>query len=106
MPLTGQGSMPGAPNTVRVFLCSTYSDLVQEREAVLQTLQNLELEHKSMEHFGARSERPIDVCLEEVRKSNIVVVIVGHKYGSLVEGRGVSFTETEYQEAKQKYVLV
>ncbi len=39
-----------------------------------------------MEFFGARPGRPIDVCLEEVRKSDLLVVIVGLKYGSLPSG--------------------
>lgn len=86
-------------STVRVFLCSTYADLVGERTAVLATLEALQLQHKSMEHFGARSQRPIEACLEEVARANIIVVVVGYKYGSLVPGRSMSFTEAEYREA-------
>jgi hypothetical protein len=51
-----------------------------------------------MEFFGARPGRPLDTCLAEVRKSNVVVVIVGHKYGSLVPNGTISFSEAEYQE--------
>jgi uncharacterized protein YjbI with pentapeptide repeats len=51
-----------------------------------------------MELFGARSEAPIEVCLEEVRKSDVLIVIVGHRYGSTVPGRNLSFTETEYND--------
>jgi hypothetical protein len=51
-----------------------------------------------MEFFGARANRPIQTCLQEVRRSNILVVIVGHRYGSLVPEMGVSFSEAEYNE--------
>jgi hypothetical protein len=34
-----------------------------------------------------------------VRSSRIVVVIVGHRYGTLVPGLEISFSEAEYQEA-------
>jgi hypothetical protein len=51
-----------------------------------------------MEFFGARSERPIETCLAEVRRSNVLVVIVGHRYGSIVPEMGISFTEAEYNE--------
>ena len=52
-----------------------------------------------MEFFGARAEAPIETCLEEVRRSDVVVVIVGLRYGSLVPGCDVSFSEAEYNEA-------
>jgi len=55
--------------------------------------------HQSMEFFGARPERPIETCLDEVRKSQVLVVIVGGRYGSLVPNWGISYSEAEYQEA-------
>jgi Domain of unknown function (DUF4062) len=66
-----------------VFVCSTFDDLEQEREAVLDAIRRVKQRHSAMEFFGARAERPIDVCLDEVRKSDLLVVIVGEKYGSL-----------------------
>lgn len=83
---------------MKVFLCSTYTDLVDERQAVLAAIRELKLQHESMEFFGAKPDRPIDACLAEVAKSNVLVVIVGHKYGSLVPGKSISFSEAEYQE--------
>jgi hypothetical protein len=41
----------------------------------------------------------IETCLSEVRDSDIVVVIVGNRYGSLVPGGDISYSEAEYQEA-------
>ena len=84
-----------------VFVCGTYSDLSEERGAVLDAIQRLQLQHDSMELFGARPGRPIDTCLNEVRQSDIVVVIVGKKYGSLVPEQGISFSEAEYTEAQR-----
>jgi hypothetical protein len=52
-----------------------------------------------MEFFGARTEAPVDICLEEVRRSDVIVIIVGLRYGSLVPGTDVSFSEAEYNEA-------
>ena len=51
-----------------------------------------------MEFFGARPGRPIDVCLDEVRDSDLLVVIVGLKYGSLPPDMGVSYSQAEYEE--------
>lgn len=57
------------PQGVRVFLCSTYEDLVDERKAVLGSLDNLRLAHESMEYFGARPSPAIDACLAEVARA-------------------------------------
>jgi hypothetical protein len=89
------------PTTFTVFVCSTFSDLSKEREAVLDSIRRLKLSYEAMEFFGARSERAIETCLEEVRSSDIVIVIVGHTYGSLVPGSEISYSESEYQEARR-----
>jgi len=85
-------------SSLTAFLCSTYSDLADEREAVLDAIRKLQIQHDAMEFFGARTHQPIETCLEEVRRSDVLVVVVGHRYGSLVPERGVSFSEAEYTE--------
>jgi Domain of unknown function (DUF4062) len=50
-----------------------------------------------MEYFGARDSRPLEVCQEEVRQSDLLVVIVGHRYGTIAPGHEVSFSEAEYR---------
>lgn len=81
-----------------VFVCSTFSDLSQEREGVLDAIQRLKLQHDSMEFFGARAEQPIETCQQEVRASDVLVVIVGHRYGSIVPDLGISYSQAEYDE--------
>jgi hypothetical protein len=81
-----------------IFLCSTFADLSEEREQVLDAIRRLQLKHDSMEYFGARAERPIETCLDEVRRSDVLVVIVGHRYGSMVPGLDISYSEAEYAE--------
>lgn len=81
-----------------VFLCSTFADLAPERGAVLDAVRKLQLQHDSMEFFGARPGLPIETCLAEVRRSHVLVVIVGHRYGTIVPNLGVSFSEAEYEE--------
>jgi hypothetical protein len=81
-----------------IGVCSTFSDLSQEREAVLDAIRRLKLQHDSMEFLGARAEQPIEICLEEVRASDVLVVIVSHRYGSIVPELGISYSEAEYSE--------
>jgi hypothetical protein len=82
-----------------VFVCSTFDDLEQEREAVLDAIRRVQSRHNAMEFFGARPGRPIEVCLDEVRKSDPFVVIVGLKYGSLPPGMEISYSQAEYVES-------
>ena len=83
---------------LRVFVCGTQIDLAEERDGVLDAIRKLRLQHDSMEFFGARADQPIETCLDEVRRSDVLVVMVGHLYGSLVPDREISFTEAEYEE--------
>ena len=91
-----------------VFVCSTFSDLSQEREGVLDAIHRVKLQHDSMEFFGARAEQAIETCLREVRASDVLVVIVGHRYGSIVPDLGISYSEAEYAEGfrREKPCLV
>ena len=63
----------------------------EEREGVLDAIRRLKLQHDSMDFFGARAEQPIETCLQEVRASDVLVVIVGHRYGSIVPERNFLF---------------
>jgi Domain of unknown function (DUF4062) len=50
--------------SLTVFVCGTHSDLADERNAVLEAIRRLQLQHDSMEYFGARTDAPIETCLK------------------------------------------
>jgi len=52
-----------------------------------------------MESFGAQADPALDVCLRELRKSDVVVLIVGPRYGSVLP-QGISYTQAEFREAR------
>ena len=85
-----------------VFVCSTFDDLVEERDGVLDAIRRVQQRHNAMEFFGARAGQPIEICLDEVRKSDLLVVIVGLKYGSLAPGLGISYSQAEYEEGDRR----
>jgi uncharacterized protein YjbI with pentapeptide repeats len=96
-----QSSTAATQPGLRAFICSTYQDLSNERSAVVETIKKLRLGSGAMEFFGAKPGSPIESCLDEVRRSDLLIVIIGHLYGSLVPDRRISFTEAEYQEAQR-----
>lgn len=90
----------------RVFISSTFSDLVPERKAVDQAIDDLNmfLGRSGIGLLaidlqqGAAPRPPLGVCLEEVRRSDIIVSIIGFRYGS-TDSDGISFSEHEFDEA-------
>ena len=85
----------------RVFLSSTFSDLTTHREAVQRAIRQLGAIDVSMEHFGARDERPVDECVRLVREeSDIFVGIYAHRYGYVPDGTDTSISELEYNAAQ------
>lgn len=84
----------------RVFLSSTFSDLADYRKAVQSAIRQLGALDVSMEHFGARDERPLDECVRLVtQESDLFVGIYAHKYGFIPDGSQISISEMEYKAA-------
>lgn len=90
----------------RIFVSSTKEDLIPYREAVETVLTGMEHIPLGVEYFVSSPDSPIDVCLATVRRSQLYIVIVGMRYGSIEEGSGKSFTELEYDEAVKNKIPV
>jgi hypothetical protein len=59
------------------------------------------------EEFGARPDSPQIACLQGVRESDLVVLILGARYGAVQPASGLSPTHEEFREARErKPVLV
>jgi hypothetical protein len=54
------------------------------------------------EDFGAKPDSPQNACLEGVRSSDLVVLILGERYGAVQGASGVSPTHEEFNEAKNR----
>src|SRR5258708_21152410 len=86
----------------RVFLSSTFSDLIDYRKSVQEAIRQFGAMDVSMEHFGARDERPADECVRLVKKeSDLFVGIYAHRYGYIPDGSDVSISELEYRAASE-----
>jgi Domain of unknown function (DUF4062) len=85
---------------LKVFLSSTFRDLPEEREAVLHALQKKQMSTRAMEHFLATATTPRETALEELRKCDVTILVVGFKAGSLLPGgSGSTYTSSEYDES-------
>src|SRR4051794_437324 len=84
---------------MRVFLSSTFLDLVEEREAVLRALQRKHSSTLAMEYFLASPTTPCETALENLRNSDVMILVIGFKAGTLLpDGSGSTYTSAEYAE--------
>ena len=87
---------------MRVFVSSTVVDLEAFRSAAIGALQRAELSAAGVELFHTSETGTAQKCIDEVRKADLYVLIVGYRYGTLVPGHDVSYTELEYRTALEE----
>jgi hypothetical protein len=82
----------------QIFISSTFKDLIEERQAILKAV--LELDHMpaGMELFPASDDTAWRLIRDVIDASDYYIVVVGGRYGSLDEG-GIGYTEKEYEYA-------
>ena len=88
-------------NFMKVFLSSTYIDLVEHRKAAHDALEQLGLHVIWMEAFGARPVESTKACLDEIEDCELFVGIYAHRYGHIPDGKDTSITEQEFDHAQR-----
>lgn len=84
---------------MKIFISSLISGLEPVRAAARAAVTTLRHEPIMAEDFGARPTSPQITCLQGVRSADLVLLILGERYGS-VQPSGVSPTHEEFLEAK------
>jgi hypothetical protein len=90
----------------KVFVSSTYSDLIPYRDVVQKVIRQAGAVAVGMEDLGARDDPPLRECLAVVEESDVFVGIYAHRYGFIPDGLQISITEAEYQHAISKSLPV
>lgn len=89
----------------QVFISSTYTDLRDEREIVMQTLMKMGCIPAGMELFPAADEEQLEFIKKVIDDCDYYIIIIGGRYGSTTE-EGLSYTEKEYDYAIEKGIKV
>lgn len=89
----------------QVFVSSTFSDLIKEREKVSKTILALGCIVAGMELFPASNKEQFEYIKHIIDESDYYVLILGGRYGSLSED-GISYTEKEFDYAKEKGIPI
>jgi hypothetical protein len=85
----------------QVFVSSTFADLQDERQEVMQALLELDCIPAGMELFPAANEDQWTLIKKVIDDCDYYIVIVAGRYGSLGT-TGQSYTEMEYRYALDK----
>lgn len=89
----------------QVFVSSTYADLKQERQHVLQALMEMDCIPAGMELFPAADEEQWEFIKKVIDDCDYYLLIIGGRYGSTTSD-GISYTEKEFDYAVEKGLKV
>jgi hypothetical protein len=84
---------------LQVFVSSTFEDLVSERQAAVSAILKTGHIPAGMELFTAGDQSQMTTIQRWIDESDVYMLILGGRYGSVEESSGVSYTELEYDYA-------
>ena len=84
---------------LQIFVSSTFTDLLEERQAAVQAILRAGNIPAGMELFSAGNKSQLDTIKKWIEESDIYVLILGGRYGSLETESQLSYTEIEYKYA-------
>lgn len=86
----------------QIFISSTFTDLIEERQAAVEAILKKGHIPAGMELFTAGDKSQWDVIKRWIDDSDIYLLILGGRYGSIDKSTGLSYTEMEYNYALEK----
>ncbi len=86
----------------QVFVSSTYEDLLDERQAAVEAILKFGHIPAGMELFAAGSQSQMEVIREWIDESDIFLLILGGRYGSIDPKTNKSYIELEYEYAIER----
>ncbi len=90
----------------QVFISSTYLDLKEERQAAVEAILDAGHIPAGMELFKAGNESQLKTINRWIDESDIYMLILGGRYGSIEENSGKSYTHLEYEYALEKGIPI
>lgn len=90
----------------QIFISSTFKDLQEERQSVLNAILKLNQFPAGMEIFPAVDDTAWGHIEKVIKDSDYYVLIIGGKYGSIEASSGISYTEKEYDYAVSQGIPV
>jgi hypothetical protein len=86
---------------VQIFVSSTFTDLREERQAAVEAILSSGHIPAGMELFSAGDESQMTVIKRWIDESDIYLLILGGRYGSIESASKKSYTHLEFEYALQ-----
>ncbi|MED4676791.1 DUF4062 domain-containing protein [Bacillus nitratireducens] len=87
---------------LQIFISSTYIDLKDERQAAVEAILDAGHIPAGMELFKAGNEDQLKTIKRWIDESDVYLLILGGRYGSVEPESGKSYTHLEYEYALEK----
>lgn len=87
---------------LQVFVSSTFSDLIPERQAAVEAILTAGHIPAGMELFTSGDESQMEVIKQWIDESDVYLLILGGRYGSVEPTSNKSYTQLEYEYAIEK----
>ena len=84
---------------LQIFVSSTYLDLTQERQKAVEGILRSKHIPAGMELFAPSNKTQWDIIQEWIKNSDLLLLIIGGRYGSIEPESGKSYTHLEYEFA-------
>lgn len=91
---------------MKVFISSLIAGFEPMRAAARSAVVTLRHEPVMAEDFGAAPHSPQIACLNGLRSSDVVVLVLGDRYGTVQGTSGLSATHEEYREARGRKPVI
>ena len=98
--------MKGSDTRFQIFISSTFKDLAEQRKQAIEVIFENGHIPIALENFFAANESDLNVIKKAISDSQIYILILGHRYGELIPGEEISFTELEYNLAEENGLTI
>ena len=85
----------------QVFISATYKDMTDERREAVDTIRRTHNIPVDMEQFPSGNRRSWDIIKQWIDESDIYLLILGGRYGTVNPDTGKSYTHMEFEYAIQ-----
>lgn len=91
---------------MQIFISSTYTDMLEERQATVQAVLNANHIPAGMELFKAGNESQLQTIFRWIDECDLFLLLLGGRYGSIEPTSKKSYIQLEYEYALKNNIPV
>ncbi|MGW8126774.1 DUF4062 domain-containing protein [Staphylococcus xylosus] len=88
----------------QIFISSTYVDLIDERQKVVESVLECSNIPAGMELFTGENIEQWEIIKDWIDESDVFILLLGGRYGTLTFDKDISYIEKEYNYAQEQKI--